>query len=186
MGRPKHLLRHQSSGQPLLHWQWQRLAPHFARSLILSGSTELEEFEDGIQITDPHEFVGQGPLAALLSALESVQPDSWVAVLAVDYPYFPVEAFQEAEERLAHHDGLVFCDEESQRHWLCAFYHARLATPLRESLSEGERAVKRFMAQRDIRYHPLTSLRGDRAFLNLNRPEDLRETEFQLSFRPVR
>ena len=84
MGRPKHLLRHQSSGQPLLHWQWQRLAPHFARSLILSGSTELEVFEDGIQVTDPQEFVGQGPLAALLSALESVQPDSWVAVLAVE------------------------------------------------------------------------------------------------------
>ncbi len=186
MGGPKHLLRHGSSGATLLDWQWRRVAPHFQRAVLLSGRTELKNFTEAVQITDPCEFLGQGPLAALLSGLESLSPESWMAVLAVDYPYFPVKAFKEAQHLLGNHDGLVFCEQDSRRHWLCAYYHARLALPLRDALNQGERAVKKFMAQQNIRYHLLPTPHGDSAFLNLNRPEDLHHTEFQLSFRPLR
>lgn len=178
MGAPKHELIHDKTGLSLLEWQLQRLSPHFNETVILPGQTVIHEIQ-AEQILDPADHLGKGPLVGMLAAMKFTSLN-WVAIVAVDYPYIPPTAFKQAWQNLsADAQGVIFVDRQGRHHWLCGFYNTSLIPQIEESLDSQDFAVKRLMRTQSLEFHRVAN--NDRqALLNLNRPEDLQDSDFRL------
>ena len=168
MGVPKHTLRNSTTTETLLSYQARRMAPHFSEVLLLHGEFEIPPGTPGRPVPDLTEYAGQGPLAALLAALEAASTD-WVGLLAIDQPEVPPELYAWALEQNHDRQAVVFEDGQGKPQWLCGLYHRNLLAAVREQLREGVRSMKRFWESRELAV--LTYPHGD-PFCNLNTPEE--------------
>lgn len=142
------------------------MAPHFSEVLLLHGEFEIPPGTPGRPVPDLTEYAGQGPLAALLAALEAASTD-WVGLLAIDQPEVPPELYSRALDRAGSEQSVVFEDGAQKPQWLCGLYHRNLRATVREQLSEGVRSMKRFWESRELVM--LACPLGD-PFCNLNTP----------------
>lgn len=111
---------------------------------------------------------GQGPLGALLCALQHSPPEGCL-VLALDYPLLGPSII----ERLRPPDDdwqarLPRCGR--QRHPLCGFYHPRALPALWAAYQAGERSVRRALEGVVVDW---IDFEETDAFLNVNHPADL-------------
>ena len=168
MGRPKHRLLNRTSGDDILSFQAKRMAPHFSALFLLPGEFEVSPELPGILVPDLQEYRSQGPLAALLSALQAAQTP-WVGLLAIDQPQVPPSLYDEALTQGARDErAVVYLDESRKPQWLCGLYHRRLIPELERALSQGVRSMNRFWESRPLLLLPCPDLQ---AFCNLNTPE---------------
>lgn len=112
---------------------------------------------------------GQGPLGGMVAALRASQTD-WNFVLAVDYPLLDRAFVTELGEPRAGDARLPVC--QGQRHPLSGYYHRRAGVLLPTGGS-----VLRALEAVAVEWVEFSSTER---FLNVNRPEDLRETEQRL------
>jgi molybdopterin-guanine dinucleotide biosynthesis protein A len=176
MNVPKHKLVHPTSGQNLLEYQADRLAPHFAQVLLLTGESTDARLP-GRVVADPPGYKGEGPLAGLLAALR-VATTPWIALLAVDQPGVTVghyelglQAAQQADQ------AVLWSDSDDRVQWLCGLYRASVRTELERQMAEGVRAAKRFGNSLNLRVLPATQ-KG--VFINLNTPEEAAQHGWRL------
>jgi molybdopterin-guanine dinucleotide biosynthesis protein A len=187
MGGAKESLTEITSGRTLLQVQLQRLTPHFQEVLVLVGpdarsSPIPNSAERAKPIWDPPEHSGHGPLAGLLAGLLACRTD-WLALLAVDTPFFPPEAFGQALERAPGGcQALGFVGPEGRPQWLPGLYRPALHSSVEEALGWGERSLGRWMQAREHAFLPWidSQVPASRAFANLNTPEAARQAGFQL------
>lgn len=175
-----------------------RLGPWFCETLLLSGPADvpttprpfplqaatvgqpltLTTFPSRI-VSDPLAYSGHGPMAGLLAALQECCTP-WLALMPIDCPFFPPEAFGAA---LTHDDGCLaigFTDHRQQSQWLPGLYHRRGISSLEAALAREERGLGRWMTSLPHRFveWPLPEVEVERAFTNLNSIEAARAAGF--------
>ena len=170
-GRDKSRLVAGADGRTILERQLDVLAPLAQQIVIVTSHARLPDFAKfaGISVVADH-YPGEGPLGAVLTALESVDPLD-VLVIAGDMPDISgpfVRALMAMHERGAHD---VTAAESSRGVEPLAAIYGRAAYPvLRASFASGERALHR--AVRLVRLGVMPA--DETNFRNINAPEDLR------------
>jgi len=123
-------------------------------------------------LTDIVEFAGLGPLAGILSGMESVEADRYV-VLPTDMPYVTSEVI---EKLLAFHKkGITAVISGERQHPLISIWDNRLQTVLRNALKDEQLSVMKLLDENHSRWIPgylLTDNEGH-VFTNVNTPDVL-------------
>lgn len=177
LGGPKERLV-DGAGRTLLESQRDRLSPYFPGLLLLTGPDDKALTGERCAV-DPAPFAGQGPLAGLLAGLLASSTD-WLALMPLDNPYFPPDAFRLALARALDRNparslphAIGFIDGQGHRQWLPGLYHRDLRGSLDEALGSGERRFGGWVSTANPVYlaweHP--EVDSARAFTNLNTPE---------------
>lgn len=139
-----------------------RDGPSFERS---ANEAWLERFGD-VEIV-PDTVPGRaGPLAGVLAAMTSAEPDDAIVTVAVDTPFFP----DDLVERLAG-SGIAFAASAGRTHPVFAFWPAHLRDDLQLTLEGGERKILAFAERHG--YRTVEFAAPPDPFFNINTPADL-------------
>ncbi len=138
-----------------------------------------------VGLPDPEPYVGKGPLAGLLAGLTSCR-HPWLALLPIDCPFFPPEAYHQALRDCQEQTQMIgFRESLSQREqWLPGLYRKDLAERVERALSDEELSLGKFC--RSVPHEFVdTELRGlpPEAFVNLNTPDEATEWSFTVDRR---
>lgn len=175
MGQAKENLLN-CSGQTLLRSQLQRLAPHFSHTFVLTGDKSADELQLDSQfdaVLDPEGWIRCGPVAGLVAGLEFASTD-WLVLLGVDQPFYPWE-LAHAVERTP--PAVIFREPNGQLQWLGGLFHRTVLSPAREFLDGGGRSFRDFVGSLEA---TVVECHDERAFLNINTPEEARKAGFRL------
>lgn len=184
-GRDKGLI--EFTGEPLAARAARLLAPQ-VDALLLNANRNLDTYRQllvdhpGARVISDSISGYQGPLAGMLTALETATTDAIVTVpcdsplLRPDYVARLCAALQADTELVVAHDG-------QRLQPVFALLRRELATDLRRALSAGERKIDRWyarhaMAEADFSDTP-------ELFHNVNTPEELRALEAGLNTDPL-
>lgn len=178
-GADKALLR--LDGQTLLQHAVDRIGPQ-VEALALSANGDLARFA-GLGLPVLPDARPAGPLSGILAALDWAAPRGATALVsvAVDTPFFPQDLVPQlvlAAERAP--EGLALAESGGRWHPTFGLWPMGLRDDLRATLARGE---ARMMAFADRHGAVTAAFSDDRAFLNLNTPEDLARAEALLSGR---
>jgi molybdopterin-guanine dinucleotide biosynthesis protein A len=173
MGFPKALVT--VDGEPLWHWQMEKLARLAPAELFFSAPVDLE-LSAGKCTLVRDEKPGLGPLAGLAAAHYVMSAD-WLVVLAVDLPRMTTSYLEMLRDR-AFTSGLGQVPEMDGHYLgLAAIYpRAFLDRHLEAHLRSDDRSVQRFvragLAEGSLAACPVAE--NERPlFQNVNTPEDL-------------
>ncbi len=167
-------------GQPLISRLLNRLAPIAEEILVTSNQPEKYHFL-GLTVI-PDLLPGFGALGGLYSAL-SLAGHPYVAVVACDMPFASPElfAYELALLRDTGVDAVVPRSEEGTEPFHAVYRRQTCLPHIRAVLETDKRRVDAWFSQVNIRYlTPAEILPYDpdnRAFLNINTIEELREAE---------
>lgn len=157
-------------GRPLVEWVLAVLGPQ-VDELVISANRNLEFYHAYGHPVLPDSLPGfPGPLAGVLTAMQSVEAD-WLLVAPCDTPHLPPDlaprllaAARDAQVPLA------VAADNARLHHSCFIVHTAQREDLAAFLARGERAVRQWHAGM-----PSTQVQFDAAcFANFNRPQDLR------------
>ena len=159
-------------GRTLLERQLERLSPHFSDLMLLGASAETTAPVDLRALPDQEPFVGRGPLAGLLTGLRSAQ-QPWLALLPIDCPNLPPEAFFQALGSTTDSSEILgFQDNRGAKHWLPGLYHRSLLSMVQRSLETNCLSLKSLIEKAATHYVSAASAWDPQAFENLNTPEE--------------
>lgn len=167
-GADKGLIPYQ--GRPLVEWVLAALAPQ-VDELVISANRNLEAYRTYGHRVLPDSLPGfPGPLAGVLTAMQSVAAD-WLLVAPCDTPHLPPDL---APRLLAAARGaavpLAVAADNARPHPSCFVVHIAQRDALAAFLARGERAVRHWQGGM-----PSATVQFDAAcFANFNRPRDLR------------
>lgn len=179
MGYPKERLL-DPEGTTLVEVQLRRLSPHFPDLMLLGDRLEGPSLYGERRLADPEPFHGCGPLAGLFTGLRHSRAD-WLALLPVDCPFFPAQAFFQALDQAESGDRVLgFLQQQGgEKQWLPGLYHRALISQVEKALKTEQLSLKRLVESVPHRFLPWSAdLREmgvpvcqERAFANLNTPE---------------
>lgn len=159
-------------GRTLLERQIERLSPHFSDLMLLGANAETLAPLHLRALPDQEPFVGRGPLAGMLTGLRSAQ-QPWLALLPIDCPNLPPEAFFQALEFATDSSEILgFQDSTGAKHWLPGLYHRRLLPRVQRSLESNCLSLKSLIAKAATHYVSAASAWDSQAFENLNTPDE--------------
>jgi len=127
-----------------------------------------------------------GPLAGILTALEWCRKErrkiEWVASLATDAPFLPMDLVARLADAVATDAADVACAKSGERtHPVFAIWPVRLAGDLRRALVEEDmRKIDRWTERYRVAHVEFDCQPVD-PFFNINRPENLAEAETLLA-----
>ncbi|WP_203247524.1 molybdenum cofactor guanylyltransferase [Sporosarcina beigongshangi] len=123
-------------------------------------------------ITDVAEFAGLGPLAGILSAMESVEADRYI-VLPCDMPY--VDEAVIGKLLVQHEQAVTAVVVDGRQHPLVSIWDRSVKGNLREALDNGQLRVMPVLKSSGVRWIDGSLLTDDekRVFTNMNTPEVL-------------
>lgn len=160
------------NGLPLYRHVLQRLAPQVSKVAISANRNQERYGESGIRVfgdTLPGYF---GPLAGMLSGLETTQND-WVAFVPCDVPFIPDDIVESLWQGKGDAPAAFIYDGVRSHPTLCLL-HRSLAPGLRDYLERGERKLMLYLestgARRIIYPNP-------GCFINFNTREDCLKAE---------
>lgn len=168
-GADKGLIDYQ--GRPLIEWGLAVLAPQVGEEIVISANRNLERYAAyGYRVLPDTLPDFSGPLAGVLAALQVVAAD-WLLVVPCDTPHLPPDlALRLLGAAQLEGVSLAMAADDARIHHSCFLVHAGQRDHLADFLARGERAVRHWQAQLSS-----TTVRFDAAaFVNLNRPDDLR------------
>lgn len=146
-GEPKALVKWK--GIPFLSYAVEALRPVTDNIVVISHLAELHEFPD-IRVTeDIPTYQGNGPLAGILTGMETLEAD-WYIVLPCDTPLIT----NEIVERLVQYakGEAVIPMVAGREQPLVAVYHRSVQEKLRQQLQEGKRSMHEFLALCSVTY----------------------------------
>ena len=146
------------AGRPLALWVLDALAPCVSEVLICIDRPERASELDGLDLSRAtragkprmvvDEPAGQGPLAALASALAAARTDA-VFAAACDYPFLVPEAVEVLLAALERHEAAL-PEIAGRLHPLCGAYSRRILPKLRGALDAGQRKAVEFALTLDL------------------------------------
>ncbi len=143
------------------------------RVIIVALQEHVECFPATItRITDLMAYKGLGPLAGILSAMESVEADRYI-VLPCDMPYVNDEV---VEKLLAQHQqGVTAVTTDGRHHPLVSIWDGNVKSNLREALDNEQLRVMEVLSRSGVTWIDGSLLAEDekRVFTNVNTPEVL-------------
>jgi molybdopterin-guanine dinucleotide biosynthesis protein A len=169
---------HLLGGVSLLDRVIERMRPQ-VEMLVLNANGDLERFARfGLPVV-PDDVPGfAGPLAGVLAGLDwtaSHRPDCpFIASVATDAPFLPVDLVARLVHRLAQERGDLACAASAgHAHPVIGLWPVRLREDLRRAVvEEGIRKVDHWTARYKLVTVPFANRPVD-PFFNANRPEDL-------------
>lgn len=175
-GRDKGLVA--LAGRPLAAWVIQRLAPQVGH-LCISANRHPDQYARlGYPVVADTLPDQPGPLAGLLAAGQHLAAP-WLLAVPCDLPFLPVDL---AERLLAAAQDasatVVHAAEPGRNHYAVLLMHRALLPDLAAYLADGGRQVQAWLGR-----HAAPGVvfpAEDGAFVNLNTPADLTETEARL------
>ena len=122
-----------------------------------------------VVITDVAEFAGLGPLAGILSAMESVEADRYI-VLPCDMPY--VDEAVVGKLLAQHERGVTAVVVDERQHPLVSVWDCSVKDNLQDALDNGQLRVIPVLASSDVSWIDGSLLADDeqRVFTNVNTP----------------
>ncbi|WP_318614871.1 molybdenum cofactor guanylyltransferase [Sporosarcina sp. YIM B06819] len=148
----------------------EALKAHCDEVIIVTRRELLECFPEGITaITDIIDYKGLGPLAGILSAMESVEADRYI-VLPCDMPY--VDEAVIGKLLLQHEQRVTAVVVDGRQHPLVSIWDSRVKGNLQEALDNGQLRVMPVLAKSGVRWIDGGLLTDDekRVFTNVNTP----------------
>ncbi|NDJ55644.1 molybdenum cofactor guanylyltransferase MobA [Enterobacteriaceae bacterium 4M9] len=168
-GRDKGLLM--LNGQPLWKHVSDRLAPQVGQ-LVISANRHLDIYQrSGMQIVSDSLPGYPGPLAGMLSVMQSVDSE-WLLFCPCDTPMIP-EDVAECLWQARGNAPAVWVNDGERAHPTLALVNRRLAPALEAYLASGERRVMVFLRQQGG--VALTIPGKQECFANVNTPADLQQ-----------
>ena len=160
-----------------LPWDGETLLEHVIRGFDGCGEVLLSLREgtapDGCMlpvVTD--RFPGSGPLAGIHAALLSMRSEVLFAA-ACDMPLADGAAARALLPLLEGYDAVVPRGGDGRVQPLCALYRRSCAAAAEAMLRRGERRMRAFLEQLNVRYVSSAVFpRGELTLANLNTPED--------------
>ena len=106
--------------------------------------------------------------------------------MAIDTPFFPPEVLSRSLEIAPEGSQAVgFMGPEDRPQWLPGLYHKRLQASIEATLRRGELRLGRWMQSQPHAFLPWTdTVPVQRAYANLNTPEQARHAGFRLPLAP--
>ncbi|MEK5040108.1 molybdenum cofactor guanylyltransferase [Sporosarcina sp. FSL K6-3457] len=148
----------------------EALKAHCDEVIIVTRQELLKCFPEGVKaITDIIDYKGLGPLAGILSAMESVEADRYI-VLPCDMPYVDEKV---VGKLLAQHEQAVTAVVvDGRQHPLVSIWDRSMKGNLREVLANGQLRVMPVLASSGVRWINGGLLTDDerRVFTNVNTP----------------
>jgi len=170
MGRDKSMLT--VDGEPLIQHVHEQLQGHFDE-ILLSSNDARHAFLELTTVADRR--TGQGPLMGLASALEAASHDL-AFVVACDIPDIDIHLAHRLLNQAEGYDAVVPRSvqpgsDSPRPEPLFAVYRRDAATRIFDLLTQGERRIRSFFDQANIRY---VDLDPEDAPRNLNTEEEYR------------
>ncbi|MFJ7934169.1 molybdenum cofactor guanylyltransferase [Sporosarcina sp. NPDC096371] len=141
--------------------------------IVVTRQELLAQFPANVNgMIDIMEYKGLGPLAGILSAMESVEADRYI-VLPCDMPYVDDEV---VEKLLAQHQqGVTAVITDGRHHPLVSVWDGYVKSHLREALDNGQLRVMEVLSRSGVIWIEGSLLVDDvkRVFTNVNTPEVL-------------
>ncbi len=151
----------------------EALESHCDEVVIVSRQELLGCFPATVYaVTDLVDYTGLGPLAGILSVMESVEADRYI-VLPCDMPYVDETV---VGKLLVHHEqGVTAVVADGRQHPLVSIWDCRVKGNLRAALDNGQLRVMPVLASSGVRWIDGGLLTDDetRVFTNVNTPEAL-------------
>lgn len=141
--------------------------------VIVTRSELIERFPKSEKvITDISEFAGLGPLAGILSAMESVEADRYI-VLPCDMPYINEEAVRRLIKR--HEKNVTAVVSDGRHHPLVSIWDAGMKEGLQKSLRNKRLRVMHVLTEMKVTWIPGNLLAENEGlmFMNVNTPDVL-------------
>lgn len=165
------------AGRPLIAHVLDRLEPQVERVLISANGDPARFADFGCPVLP--DARPQGPLSGILAALTAAKAMGATHLVStpVDTPFLPGDLVPQLMLAAEGSGGLAHAADPDKDHPATALWPVALIPALEAYIAAGEAKVTRFTeaqgAGRAIFPDP-------RAFLNLNRPEDLTQAEAML------
>ena len=159
-------------GRPLAAWTADRLRPQVGR-LWISANRNAKRYACLAERVIADRLDGyQGPLAGIAAALAMIETP-WLLTTPCDTPLLPADLGTRLAAALATDPGadLAVAAAPDRQHPLHALLPARLAPRLDGYLAADRRSVRGWLAGLNVAVAVFDD--GERAFANLNRPEEL-------------
>lgn len=117
------------------------LTPHCTQIVVVARPDDVNRFPRTLHVvTDLQEFAGQGPLAGILTGMNTIQSD-WYAVLPCDVPF----ADDSIIRKLVNHragNASVAIEEVGKLHPLLSIWSKEAEPMIRSSLEMENRSVR--------------------------------------------
>ena len=133
----------------------------------------MERFGNGENVmTDKVEYAGLGPLAGILSAMESVEANRYI-VLPCDMPFIDDKSISKLIT--LHNKGVTAVISDGRYHPLVSIWDKQLKRAVKKSLENGQLSVMKLLTHSDIMWINGSVLTDDekQMFTNVNTPEAL-------------
>ncbi|KAA0955777.1 molybdenum cofactor guanylyltransferase [Sporosarcina sp. ANT_H38] len=141
--------------------------------IIVTRPEYMEHFPSCLKtMTDLAIYAGLGPLAGILSVMESVEADRY-AVLPCDMPHVNSQAMTKL---LVHHEkGVTGVISDGRYHPLVSIWDGHLKSAVKEALINDQLSVMKLLSSQEAVWITGNNLTDDenRMFMNVNTPEDL-------------
>ncbi|HEX5563504.1 MAG TPA: molybdenum cofactor guanylyltransferase [Sporosarcina sp.] len=150
------------------------LTPYCEESIIVTRPELVERFSEGLNVTtDIEPFMGQGPIAGILSGMEKLRAERYI-VLPCDMPFMTADVVGRLLD--SHSSGVTAVVLDGKLHPLVSVWDAAVLPDLRESLENGKRRVMDVQEKHGVRWiegELLTEDDAHRIFMNANTPDIL-------------
>ncbi|MCM3755957.1 molybdenum cofactor guanylyltransferase [Sporosarcina aquimarina] len=138
-GSPKAFATH--NGKCFYEYAIAALTPHCKQVVVVARPEDVNRFPSTWHVvTDLQEFAGQGPLAGVLTGMNTIQSE-WYAVLPCDVPFADDSIIREL---MNHRTGYtaVAIEEVGKLHPLLSIWSKEAEPMIRSSLEMGNRSVR--------------------------------------------
>lgn len=150
------------------------LSPYCEECIIVTRPELVERFPEGLNVTtDMEPFMGQGPIAGILSGMEKLHAERYI-VLPCDMPFMTPDVVGSLLE--VHSSGVTAVVLDGKLHPLVSVWDAAALPDLREALENGKRRVMDIQEKHGVRWiegELLTEDDARRIFMNANTPDIL-------------
>ncbi|MCG7334968.1 molybdenum cofactor guanylyltransferase [Sporosarcina sp. ACRSM] len=164
-------------GRYFHEWAVEALKEHCDEVVIVTRPELIDHYlvEVGLT-TDSPEFAGLGPLAGILSVMESVQADRYI-VLPCDMPFVDSEVMGKLLAR--HVNGVTAVMAEGRHHPLVSVWDRDAEPVIREALENEQNRVMPVLSRVGVTWVDGNELADDvkQVFTNVNSPVVLERSE---------
>jgi molybdate transport system regulatory protein len=151
---------------------YKKLNSLLAETFVVAGEHNATNWKQKLPVVQD-KISDQGPLMGLYSGLSSSTTE-WVFVTSVDTPLVSTEMIEELYNERSGYEAVIYHDS-GRLHPLCGLYHRSCFNRIEETMSEGQRSMKKFVNRLKVKI--LDVGLNEKRLFNINTPEDYKSLQ---------
>lgn len=162
----------EKEGKPFYHYSISVLKP-FVTSVLLITNPKLESLfkqrEKDVEIvTDDKDYLGQGPLAGIYTAMKKVKAD-WYVVIPIDVPFMEQQVIEKLISNIDSDFEVIVPTLSGKIQPLISIYHCSMKDRIKEQLDSEKRAAHQLLKISEVKY---VAMDKHKPFVNINNYTD--------------